>query len=299
MMRGFGSRMGQIPIRKCETQLTQQFVPRQAGLAQMCMKQSDFACYQVAAQTEGIYICQQSRRRCGALLDPAADGRKLKSCGKGSGDAVGVYLSAKSWRVDVSAESLLRSGRPVKTPVLELFLILLKQVCSVQSLPLAIGTTALGMRLGSGEDLKSLLNKIQSWTQWGPEERQRMRDASECLVPISEDVAGKGRQHDWVLARVVPGDTATTLGAAWSLRVIVADRLSRVSVRNRIAEHLGAVVAGLRHGHLGFRVQSEAEFCPACDNSLDAILAVFGLLTSRRGCRWKAVDGSEDVHLCS
>ena len=216
-----------------------------------------------------------------AWLDPVTDNHKLKSAGKAAGDSVGVYLNAKAWRVDVSAESMLRSGRPVRKEVLEFFLILLKQVCSVLGLSIAIGTTALGTRLGSGEELDLLLRRIQSWTQWGSDEKQRMRDASEFLVPVCEDSQGKSRQHDWVLARVVPGDGAATLGAASSLRVFVADRFSRNSVKARIAERLGAVAAGMRRGQAGFTVCSEVDFCPSCDNALDANLLVFGLLTSR------------------
>ena len=55
-------------------------------------------------------------------LDSALDAHHKKAL-RGDSDRVGVKLSAKGLGVDVSAESVLRAGRPMHTSVLEFFLI--------------------------------------------------------------------------------------------------------------------------------------------------------------------------------
>ena len=63
-------------------------------------------------------------------LDPSLDGKQRKAA-RGDPDRVGVKLSAKGWGVDVSTESVLRAGQPLRSDVLEFFLIVLRHVCEV------------------------------------------------------------------------------------------------------------------------------------------------------------------------
>ena len=80
-------------------------------------------------------------------LDPALDATQRKGP-SGDADRVGVRLSAKSWSVDVSVESVLRAGRPLAKTALEFFLRVLSHVCLVLELPLYVGTSALGVQVG-------------------------------------------------------------------------------------------------------------------------------------------------------
>ena len=63
-------------------------------------------------------------------------------------DRVGVKIACKGWGVDVSAESVLRTGHRMDKGVLEFFLRALGQVCRVLELQLYVGTHRLGAHIG-------------------------------------------------------------------------------------------------------------------------------------------------------
>ena len=76
-------------------------------------------------------------------LDSSLDGKQGKTA-RGGPDRVGVKLSAKAWGVDVSTESVLRAGLPLRSDVLEFSLIVLRHVCEVLGLSAYVGSHRLG-----------------------------------------------------------------------------------------------------------------------------------------------------------
>ena len=76
-------------------------------------------------------------------LDLALDDKQRKGP-RSDADRVGVKIACKGWGVDVSAESVLRTGRRMDKGVLEFFLRALDQVCRVLELQLYVGTHRLG-----------------------------------------------------------------------------------------------------------------------------------------------------------
>ena len=78
------------------------------------------------------------------------------------------------------------------------------RICEKLELPLTVGSTALGRRLGDGESVDKLLKTIRGWKQWGEEERKRVRKSKVFMVPVCWDPMAEQKQ-DWVLAEVFGG----------------------------------------------------------------------------------------------
>ena len=117
-------------------------------------------------------------------LDPRLDNKKLKGKTGGGEVQMGVPLVAGTWKVDVGREQVLAdSSRLVGSDLLEFFLILARHVCEKLELPLYIGTSALGRRVGSGETLEHLCTRVEGWRQWGVEERARARGGAGIPAP--------------------------------------------------------------------------------------------------------------------
>ena len=95
-------------------------------------------------------------------LESTLDAQQKKVL-RGDADRVGVKLSAKGWGVDVSAESVLRSGRAMRADVLEFFLIVLRHVCLVLELPAYVGSHKFGERVGGCLPVEKARALIQAW----------------------------------------------------------------------------------------------------------------------------------------
>ena len=81
-------------------------------------------------------------------LHPSMDGVKPKGNAKPGGTAGGVSVEAGGWGVQVGDErSIVLDGQPLTKGVFEFGLILLRSVCSVLSLDVAVGSLGLGALL--------------------------------------------------------------------------------------------------------------------------------------------------------
>ena len=164
-------------------------------------------------------------------LDPSLDGKQRKAA-RGDPDRVGVKLSAKGWGVDVSTESVLRAGQPLRSDVLEFFLIVLRHVCEVLGLSVHVGSHRLGERVGGPVPVDRVRAAVQSWKQFGDEEQRRAQAARELLVPVCHDPEGSGARWDWDLARVVAEKDGVALNdtlCASGLRRATRDRVRRLA----------------------------------------------------------------------
>ena len=193
-----------------------------------------------------------------------------------------MKLSAKAWSVDVSTESVLRAGQPLRSDVLEFFLIVLRHVCEVLGLSAYVGSHRLGERVGGPVPVDRVRAAVLSWKQFGGEEQRRARAARGFLVPVCCGPEGSGARWDCVLARVVADEEGVSLNDARALRACVADRHARPSVAARVGERACAVLPlpgyQLRGGATaGF----EPDGCPGCDNRQDVLLLMLGLLSAR------------------
>ncbi len=215
-------------------------------------------------------------------LDSALDDRQKKAA-RGDPDRVGVKLSAKGWGVDVSAESVLRAGQPMRSDVLEFFLVVLRHVCQVLGLSLYVGSHRLGERVGGPVPVERVRAAVQSWKQFGEDEQRRVQAAQEFLVPVCNDPEGSGARWDWVLARVVASEDGVALNDAAALRGFVADRFGRPGVAARVGARLCAVLPLPRYQLRcrGGGASSELAACPDCENRQDALLTTLGLLSGR------------------
>ena len=213
-------------------------------------------------------------------LDPALDEKQRKGP-RGDADRVGVKLSCEGWSVDVSVESVLRAGRRMDKVVLEFFLRALAQVCCVLELPLYVGTHHLGMHVGGPLPAEQLARLVSRWKQFGDEEQERVRRAHEVLLPVCEDPEGNRKSSDWVLLRLRATEAARALNKGSGLVVEVADRHRRPGLAKRVSAKLCGVLPLTRHRLLGTEPSFEVVECPDCEDGMDSILLVLGLLSAR------------------
>jgi len=160
----------------------------------------------VAARLQHPYHMPAVREALGCLipehLHPRLDGKKPRGSARRGQEHIGVHLEADRWRVDVSEEACLQSeARALSSGTLEFFLKVIGRICEKLGLPLAVGSTALGRRLGDGETAAHLLQTVRGWKQWSQEERARVRGAKLFMVPVCWD-PGAEQKQDWVLAQV-------------------------------------------------------------------------------------------------
>jgi hypothetical protein len=172
-----------------------------------------------------------------AYLHPKDDGKKPRGGLSLEHARVGVFVQAGAWKVDVSEEQRLAESGTLFGPTCEFFLIVLRRVCARLRLPVAVGSVALGTRLGAVDRstdrlLPSSADVRRAWSSWRPEE---LRDASVFLVPIGllgqRDVA-----VDWVFACVSAGGAGETLGNTRKLRVDLLDNRDPGRQRTLLAE---------------------------------------------------------------
>ena len=103
----------------------------------------------------------------------------------------------------MSEEACLQSeARALSGGTLEFFLKVIRRICEKLELPLAVGSTALGRRLGDGESAVHLLQTVRGWQHWSQQECARVRGAKLFFVPVCWD-PGAEQKQDWVLAEVL------------------------------------------------------------------------------------------------
>ena len=161
----------------------------------------------VAERLQQPYHMPAVREALGCLipehLHPRLDGKKPRGSGRQGQDHIGVHLEADRWRVDVSEEACLQSDmRALSGGTLEFFLKVVKRICEKLELPLMVGSTALGRRLGDGESAAHLLQTVRGWQHWDQEERARVLGSKLFMVPVCWD-PGLEQKQDWVLAEVL------------------------------------------------------------------------------------------------
>ena len=151
-------------------------------------------------------------------LDPALDDKQRKGP-RSDADRVGVKIACKGLRADVSAESVLRTGRRMDKGVLELFLRALNQVCRVLELPPYVGTHRLGAHIGGPVPTEQVARLVGRWVQFGHEEQARARNLREFLLPVVVDSDGGGKSSDWMFLRLRSADAACTFNECSGLAV--------------------------------------------------------------------------------
>ena len=128
-------------------------------------------------------------------LHPRLDGQKSRGV-KGDAERVGVHLEAGQWKLDVSAESALAMpGRAMSNGALEFFLKVVRRICSCLDLPVVVGSTALGQRVGGAQTVDQLCRSVEVWKSWSFDERERVRASAEFLLPVRWDQESRG-SHD-------------------------------------------------------------------------------------------------------
>ena len=214
-------------------------------------------------------------------LDPREDGKKPKGKTAAEVENVGVPLVADGFRVDVQRQcDLLEPARTIRKDVLEFFLRLVRHVCQRLRLPVDVGTSALGVRVGSAETVAHLCDTVEGWSSWREGGRWRARAAQEFLLPVLWDTEGRG-SWNWVLVSLLGSAEGRRLSDG-GVRVQVQDRVARY--KNRDLQTIGRKAAALLGGAEARSAGStDVEFTvgPGCERAQDSILLVLGLLLGR------------------
>ena len=163
---------------------------------------------------------------------------------------------------------------------LEFFLKVIRRICSQLDLPVAIGFTALGQRVGGGQSVDELCRTVEGWKSWNFEERERARSSEEFLLPVCLDPEGRG-SNDWVLAVVTGVEAGERLRVGRSLHVRVVDRFGRAHAAQTVARKLQMLIGGVGARTGDDDVQVETEVSPPCDGNQESIFLVLGLLLAR------------------
>ena len=119
----------------------------------------------VAKKLRGELHMPAVREALGCLipegLHPRLDGKKPRGV-KGDAERVGVHLEAGRWALDVYAESALAvPGRAMSNGALEFFLKVVRRICSCLDLPVVVGSTALGQRVGGAQTAEQLCRAVE------------------------------------------------------------------------------------------------------------------------------------------
>ena len=215
-------------------------------------------------------------------LHPRLDGKKPRR-ERGGDLRVGVHLEADRWKLDVSEETALASPeRSMSKGALEFFLKIGRCIASRLGLPIVVGTSELGRRVGMmDESVENLCSTVEGWQSWNQQERERVRSSREFVLPVlwsTTDSSSPGR--DWLFASVTPEGDAGSLMAAPRLRVRVFDRVGRPTAPEQIGRKLVALVRGVVSRRTDM-LHAELGAFPVCAGSQDSIVAVTGLVFER------------------
>ena len=122
-------------------------------------------------------------------LDKAAANAKdvFGSVGDGS------VLFMDSWRVSVRAEDALARGR-LQEDALEFFLLVVRRLCTVMELPVAIASKTVGREVGRADSATRLASVMERWrTVWNGAD---VRSKEELLLTVAVDE--RSSPQDWV-----------------------------------------------------------------------------------------------------
>ena len=188
----------------------------------------------------------------------------------------GSVLRMSGWGVSVRAEDALARGR-LQEDALEFFLLVLKHVCKLLLLPVAIGSKTVGKEVGRQESLAKLARVMGNWRKVWP--REEVREQQELVIPVAVD--DRSVPQDWVTAVVRSTVVGEKLGHAKQLHVQVFDAAQRATTAQRVAQNLDVLVRGVEARLGGSDPQVEAVDVPECRVGSQRILCAFGLLMGR------------------
>ena len=240
----------------------------------------------VARRLLGEYHLPAVQEALGCLipraLDPELDGKKPKgqaAAGTGPG---GVALAAGRWQLNISQEGDLYRPVALSKGLLEFFLFVFRQVVATLGLPVVVGTHAVGELVGAAENAGALQETLRGMASW-VKMVEGFGRAQELLLPLPQISGTALRECALVSVRPVQG--TERLAEAGQLRVRVQDRLvpadGKSARAEAVAQHLDALVRGVRrHGGSDAVILEQAEF-PVCDSSMDGTACMLGLVASR------------------
>ena len=204
-----------------------------------------------------------------ATLDKAA-ARVKDAFGPVGGGSV---LFMDSWRVSVRAEDALARSQ-LQEDALEFFLLVLRRLCNVMELPVAIASKTVGREVGRQESATRLASVMQKWrTVWNGED---VRKKEELLLMVAVDE--RSLPQDWMCVSVRSVTKGQRLGEATRFVVRIHDAAQRPSVARRVAKNLDVLLRGV--AAVSDAAVPEIEFLtvPACPVASQRSLCAFGLL---------------------
>ena len=183
----------------------------------------------------------------------------------------GSVLFMDGWRVNVRAEDSLARGR-LQEDAMEFFLLVLKQVCKVLSLSIAIGSKTVGKDVGRQENARKFARVMENWRQVWARDQVRAKEALVLPVALDERTV----PQDWVCVLVRSITAGEKLGDAKQLLLRVYDHAKRVSASRKLARNLDVLVRGVGSQVAGMEPQVEFMDVPECRVSAQRSLCAFG-----------------------
>ena len=114
---------------------------------------------------------------------------------------------------------------------MEFFLLVLKQVCKVLSLSIAIGSKTVGKEVGRQENARKFARVMENWRQVWARDQVRAKEALVLPVALDERTV----PQDWVCVLVRSITAGEKLGDAKQLLLRVYDHAKRVSASRKLA----------------------------------------------------------------
>jgi hypothetical protein len=185
----------------------------------------------------------------------------------------GSVLFMDRWQVGVRAEDALARGQ-LQEDALEFFLLVVRRLCKVMELPVAIASKTVGREVGQQDSATKLASIMQKWrTVWNGEE---VRKKEELLLMVAVD--DRKSPQDWMCVSVRAAAKGQRLGEATRLVVRVHDAAQRPSVARRVARNLDVLLRGVAAAVDGSGPEIEFLTVPACPVASQRSLCAFGLL---------------------
>ena len=144
------------------------------------------------------------------------------------------------WRVNVRAEDALARGR-LQEDAMEFFLLVLKHICKVLNLSLAIGSKTVGKEVGRQENAVKLARVMENWRQVWARDQVRAKEALVLPVALDERTV----PQDWVRVVVRSTTAGEKLSDATQLLLQVYDPAKRVSASRKLARNVDVLVRGV------------------------------------------------------
>ena len=209
-------------------------------------------------------------------LNPRDDGKKPRGGLAAPSAKVGVFLKARQWRVDVSEEQQLAMGF-LSTGTFEFFQIVLRRVSSQLQLPLALGTSGMGRRVGAADrSSHRLLSVVGMPEVWKPAD---VRAAQTFLLPVG--LLGREESPvDWLLVRVSTSGAGVTLGQTKKLRVQVMDNRCprRVETSRAKARLVAELIRNVGRSDAVVELVDAVDGMPPCPDVRDSLLWCLGMV---------------------